>query len=74
MENGPSEEDMDDVNIYDEKEFHWRNDFEDNEGGADDRKALLHAKRRDLYVTRREQLAKVKYSAEVVGHDKKKVL
>ena len=40
----------------------------------DDKKALLHAKIWDLYVNKREQLAKGKYSVEVVGHDKKKVL
>ena len=65
---------MDDVNIYDEKERHWRNVFEDNEVGVDDRKALLHAKRWDLYVNEKEQLVKGKYLVEVVGHDKKKVL
>ena len=64
---------MDDVNIDDEMECHWRNVFEDNEGGVDNKMALLHAKRLDLYVNKREQLAKGKYSVEFVGHDKKKV-
>ena len=40
----------------------------------DDKKALLHAKRWDLYVNEREQLVKGKYSVEVVGNDKKKVI
>ena len=40
----------------------------------DDKKALLHNKRWDLYVNKREQLVKGKYLMEVVGHDKKKVL
>ena len=32
------------MNIEDDRERHWRNVFEDNEGGVD-KKALLHAKR-----------------------------
>ena len=48
--------------------------LEDNKGGMDDKKALLHANRWDLYVNDKEQLAKVKYIVEVFGHDKKKVL
>ena len=50
MENDPDEEEMDDVNIYGERECHWRNFFEYNEGGVDDKKELLHAKRWDLYI------------------------
>ena len=50
LENDPDEEEMDDVNIDEERERHWRNFLEDNEGGADDKKALLHAKRWGLYV------------------------
>ena len=48
--------------------------FKDNEGGVDDKKALIHAKRWDLYVNKREQLVKGKYLVEVFGHDKKRVL
>ena len=54
VEDDPYEEEMDDVNKDYERERHWRNVFEDNEGGVDDKKALLHAKRWDLYVTRRK--------------------
>ena len=50
MENDPDEEDTDDVNIDDERERHLRNVFEDNEGAVDDKKALLHDKRWDLYL------------------------
>ena len=39
----------------------------------DNKKALLHAKRLDLYVNDKEQPVKGKYSVEVVGHDKNKV-
>ena len=60
LENDPDEEDMDDLNIDDERERHWRNVFEDNEGGVGNKKALLHAKRLDLYVNEKEQLVKGK--------------
>ena len=74
MENDPDEEEIDEVNIDDERERHWRNVFEDNEGGVDDKKELLHAKRWDLYVNKKEQLVKGNYSMEIVGHNKKKLL
>ena len=50
VEDYTDEEEMYDVNIYDKRERHCRMVFEDNEGGVDDKKALLHAKRWDLYV------------------------
>ena len=50
MKNDPDEEDMDDVNIDNERECHWRNVLEENEGGVDDKKELLHTKRWDLYI------------------------
>ena len=49
LENDPDEEEKDDINIGDERERHWRNVFEDNEGGVDE-KTLLHAKHWDLYL------------------------
>ena len=51
----PDEEDKDDINIDDERERHWRNVFEDNEGGVDE-KALLHAKCWDYISTKRKNL------------------
>ena len=72
LEIDPDEEEKDDINIEDEREHHWRNFFEDNEGGVDE-KALLHAKRWDLYLYEKDKLVQGKYSVEVVGHDKKKV-
>ena len=73
MDNDPDEEDTNDINIDDKRERHWRNFFEDNEGGVDD-KALLHAKCWDLYLNEKESLVKGKYLVEVFGHDKKKLL
>ena len=49
LENYTDEEEKDEINIDDYRERHWRNVFEDNEGGVDE-KALLHAKRWDLYI------------------------
>ena len=68
------EEEMDDVNIDNDRERHWRMVFDENEGGVDYAKALLHAKRWYLYVNEKEQLVKGGYSVEVFRHDKKKVL
>ena len=50
LENDPEKEEKYDINIDDERERHCRNVFEDNEGGVDDKKALLHDKRWDLYL------------------------
>ena len=69
MENDADEDEMDDVNIDDKKERHWRNVFEDNEGGVYNKKELLHAKRWDLYVNKKEQLVKGNYLVEIVGHN-----
>ena len=74
MEDDTDEEDMDDINLDDEREHHCRMVFEENNGGVDDAKALLHAKRWDIYVNGKGNLVKGGYSAEVVGRDKKKVL
>ena len=74
MEDDTDEEDMDDVNIDDDRERHWRMVFEDREGGVDGKKEFLHAKRWDLYVNEKEKLVKDKYLVEVFGHDKKKVI
>ena len=60
LEIDPDEEEKDDINIDDERERHWRNIFEDNEGGVDE-KALLHAKRWNLYLNEKESLVKGKY-------------
>ena len=73
LDNDPDEEEKDDININDERERHWRNVFEYNEGGVDE-KALLHANRWDIYLNEKEKIVKGKYLVEVVGHDKKKVL
>ena len=54
LEIDPDEEEKDDINIDDKRESHWRNIFEDNEGGVDE-KALLHAKRWDLYLNEKEK-------------------
>ena len=45
MEDDTDEEYMEDVNLDNEREGHWGMVFEDNDGGVDDAKALLHAKR-----------------------------
>ena len=51
VEDDPNEEDMDDVNLDGKRECHWRMMFIENYGGVDYAKALIHAKRWDVYVT-----------------------
>ena len=74
LEDDPDEEDMGNVNLYAKRESHWRMVFEDNGGGVDDAKALLHAKRWYIYVNEKENLVNGGYLVEVVGHEKKKFL
>ena len=50
MEDDHDEEDMDDVNIDNEREHHFRMVFEDNDGGVVDKKALVHSKRWYVYL------------------------
>ena len=45
MEDDLDEEDMDDVNIDDDRQRHWRIVLDNNDGGVDDKKAFLHAKK-----------------------------
>ena len=44
VEDDPDEEEMDDVNLDDERGHHWRMVFEDNDRGVDDEKSLLTTK------------------------------
>ena len=74
MEDDTDEKEMEDVNLDDERERPWRMVFEENYGGVDDAKELLHAKRWDLYVNEKEKLVKGGYSVEVVGRDRNKLL
>ena len=74
MDDDTNKEDIDDVNLDNEKELHWRILFEDHDGRVDDAKALLHAKRWDIYANEKGNLVKGGYSVEFVGHNKKKVL
>ena len=47
---------------------------EENGGGFDGVKPLIHAKRWDVYANEKEKIVKRGYSVEVVVHEKKKVL
>ena len=54
MEDDTKEEDLDGVNLDNERERHWRMVFEDNGGGVENAKALLHVKRWDVYVNEKK--------------------
>ena len=42
--------------LGDERERHWRMDFEGKNGGVDGTKALLHAKKWDFYNSEKKAL------------------
>ena len=50
VEDDPDEEQMDGVNLDDDRERRFRMVFEYNDGGVDNAKALLHAKMWDIYI------------------------
>ena len=65
---------MEDIKIDDERERHRKMVFEENDGGVDDRKALLHDKRWYVYMNQKENIIKGGYLVEVLGHDENKVI
>ena len=73
MEDDHDEEEIEGVKLDYEREHHWRMVFEDNDGGVDDKKALLHTKRWYVYVNEKENLIKGGYLVEVVGSDREKL-
>ena len=50
MEAYLDEEEMEGAIIYNEIKHHWRMIFEDNEGGVDGEKEVLHTKIWDVYT------------------------
>ena len=65
---------MENVNLDDERERHWRMVFKDNYGGVVDKNTFIHAKKWDFYVNKKENLIKGGYWVEFVGHIRKKVI
>ena len=53
---------MDNAKLYDESKRHCRIFFDENNGWVDDKKALLHAKRWDVYVNKKGKNIKGGYS------------
>ena len=74
VEKGPDEEYIGDVVLDDERQRHWLIVFEENNVGVDGTKALLHAKKWDVYNSEKEALLKGGYSVEVSEKDRKKVI
>ena len=48
--------------------------YGDNYGGVDDKKALLHSKRQDIYLNKKENTIKGGYLVEIVSSDGKKFI
>ena len=60
--------------LDDERERHWHMVFEDNNGGVDGTKALIHANTWDVYNSEKEALVKGRYLVEVDDKDRRKVI
>ena len=54
MEDDPDEEEMDNFNLDNERERHWRMVFKDNDGGLDNSNAFIHTKIWCVYVNKRK--------------------
>ena len=60
--------------LDDERERHWRIGFEEKTGRGDGTKALLHAKKWDVYNSQKEALVKGGYLVEVSEKYENKVI
>ena len=60
--------------LGDERERHWCMVFEDNNGGMDGKKALLHANNWDVYNSKKESLVKSGNLVEFSDKDRKMVI
>ena len=58
----PDEEEMEDLILDDERQHHWRMVFKDNDGGVDDVKKIMHAKKQDFYINKNRVLINGEYS------------
>ena len=55
--------------IIDNKgEHHWRMVFEENYGGADNEKLIVHAKRWDVYTKKKKRLLRVVILGSIDGN------
>ena len=60
--------------LNDERDFHWHMVFKHNNGGVDGTKALIHAKKWDVYNSEKEDLVKGGYLVEVSDKGGNKVI
>ena len=68
------EEKIEDVVLDDERESYWNMVFEDNNGGVDGVKDLLHDKNWDVYNSEKKALVNSGYLVEVADKEGKKVV
>ena len=74
MDPDQNEEDMEYVKLDDERECHWGKGFEENYVGVDDQKVIVHDKRWDVQMKKKEALIKGGCSVEVSVSNGKKFL
>ena len=65
---------MEDMRLNNKIYHHWRVVFEDNYGGLGNQKAIIHAKRWDIYLNKKEALIRGGDSMVVSGSDGKEVI
>ena len=74
VETDTDEEDVEDVVLDYYRERHWHMVFQDKNGGVDGTKALLHAKKWEIYNSQKGVLVKGGYSVGVSDKDRKSVI
>ena len=74
MDPDPDEEQMEGMILYYKREHHQRMVFEENDGGVDDKKNIIYAKRLYTYMNDKKAPMKGGYYVEVSGSYGKKVI
>ena len=74
MQADTDKEDMEGMRIYIKREIHQRMVFNDNNGGVDYEKIILHANMQDVYMNKRQSLINCGYSVKVSSSAGKKVV
>ena len=62
------------MKLDDEREHQWRMVFKENDGGVNYKKALIHAKRGDVYMNQKENLITDGYSVGFFSSNWKKFI
>ena len=70
----PDEEEVEDVRLDKKRESQWKIFFEENDGGLENQKVILHNESWDVYMNDKGALIKGEYFVEVSGSDGERVI